>query len=133
MLQRLTVAATLLVRHAGAYSELLLCDVEEAHREVERRLWAGACLATALIFAIATACLLAIAMTWDTIARLWIIAGLLCFFSLATLIAFLRVRFLSSRRRALFARTAHAWEQDRILLERLLNHGAMQSHAGDDI
>jgi hypothetical protein len=103
MLERLTVAATLVVRHA------------------------------ALIFAIAMACLLAIALTWNTVARLWTIAGLLCLFLLATLLAYLRVRGLGARSRPLFARTARAWEQDRMLFEKLLGDDATRPHVSDDV
>jgi len=132
MLERLTVAATLVVRHVGAYTELFLSDAEEARGVSERLAWAGILMLVALCFAIAMACLLAVVLTWNTAARLWTVAGLLCLFTLAALIAYWQVRGLAVQSRGLFARTAHAWQQDRLFLERLLTDGATRQHDGED-
>jgi uncharacterized membrane protein YqjE len=120
MFERLTVAATLVVRHVGAYTDLILSDAEEARREAGRRVWASALMATAMMFALAMACLLLIAATWDTPARLWTVAGLLCVFLVLSVVAYSRLRGLGARI-PLFARTAREWEKDRHLIEQLLN------------
>jgi uncharacterized membrane protein YqjE len=133
MFERLTVAATLAVRHAVAYIDLILSDAEEAQQYAGRRMWMNTVMATAMTFAVAMICLLVIALTWDTAARIWTVAGLLCFFALSTLFSYLQVRVLRTRRRALFARTAHEWQKDRLLLEKLLNGAATQPHAGDGL
>jgi hypothetical protein len=133
MLERLTVAATLAVRHVGAYTDLVLSDAEEARREAARRVWTSALMATAMMFAVAMACLLLIAMTWETAARLWTVAGLLCLFAATILIAYSRLRALAARPNALFARTAREWEKDRPLLEQLLNGAASPPHDHDQL
>lgn len=132
MLARLAVAASLLVRHAGAYADLVLSDAEEARREAGRRLMAGTLLAAAMIFAIAMACLLVIAVTWDTPARLWTVGGLLGLFCVVALVAYTRWRALRAQGGSLFARTAREWEKDRVLLEQLLGGVAIRSDAGDE-
>jgi uncharacterized membrane protein YqjE len=131
MLTRLAAAAALVVQHAGAYADLVACEAEEARRDIGRRLQVGAWMAAAMMFAAAMGCMLVIAFTWDTAARLYAIAGLLCVFCAMALIAYLRLRGMSARQGALFARTAREWDKDRMALEKLLN-GLTTSAAPDD-
>lgn len=46
MLERANAAASLIVRHAGAYGELIAEDVGLAYAALLRRLWAGVVLTT---------------------------------------------------------------------------------------
>jgi len=132
MLERLIVAASLAARHAGAYVDLVLSDADAARRHVGRQLWAATFMATTLIFATAMGCVLMIAATWDTAARLWTVAALLLLFSTLALIAYLRLRSVSMRQGSLFARTAREWEKDRVLLEQLLSGKAIPPVFGDE-
>jgi len=49
VIERLAVAASIAIRHAGAYTDLVLADVEAASRLTRRRMVAGATLAGALL------------------------------------------------------------------------------------
>ena len=132
MLTRLAVAASLVVEHVGAYADLVLCDAEDARREAGRRLWIGALMAMAMVFAIAMACLLLIAIAWNTVGRLFTIGGLLCLFSAAAYLAYRRLCGMSVQRVPLFARTAREWDKDRLLLAKMLTGIDKASDAGDE-
>jgi uncharacterized membrane protein YqjE len=116
---RLAAAASIVVRHAGAYTDLIVSDVDAAGQGLGRRLWAGAILAAGVAFAAAMACVWVIAVTWDTAARIWAIAGLLALFATVAVIAYLELKALKAAPSVL-SRTAREWEKDRVLLEELL-------------
>jgi hypothetical protein len=119
-LQRASTLASLLVRHACAYGDLVADDVGAALTALGRRLWVGAVLAGAVLFAVAMGCLWIVALAWDTAARLWFIGGLFGVFALLAGWALLTLRRLASDSRRLMSRTGAEWEKDRQLLERLL-------------
>jgi uncharacterized membrane protein YqjE len=120
MYDRLAAAASIVVRHAGAYTDLIVSDVDAAGLGLGRRLWAGAIVAGAVAFAAAMACVWVIAVAWDTSGRIWAIAGLLAFFVLVAAAAYVQLRALKATPRSLLSRTAREWEKDRVLLEELL-------------
>jgi len=76
MLERMARLASLIVRHAGAYGDLIADDMQCAYTALARRLWVGVVLVVSVMFALALACVGVIAMTWDTPNRLPMIAGL---------------------------------------------------------
>jgi uncharacterized membrane protein YqjE len=121
MYDRLAAAASIVVRHAGAYTDLVVSDVDAAGLALGRRLRAGALLAGGAGFAVAMACVWVIAITWDTSGRIWAIAGLLAVFLLVAAIAYVRLKALKAEPRSLLSRTAREWEKDRVLLEELLS------------
>jgi hypothetical protein len=116
---RLAAAASIVVRHAGAYTDLIVSDVDAAGQVFGRRLWAGAILAAGVAFAAAMACVWVIAISWDTPARIWAIAGLIALFAAVAVIAYVELKALKAAPRVL-SRTAREWEKDRVLLEELL-------------
>jgi uncharacterized membrane protein YqjE len=117
---RLAAAASIVVRHAGAYTDLIVSDVDAAGQVFGRRLWAGAILAAGVAFAAAMACVWVIAITWDTPARIWAIAALLALFTAVAVIAYVELKALKAAPRSVLSRTAREWEKDRVLLEELL-------------
>ena len=120
MLERVNAAASLIVRHAGAYGELITEDVGLAYAALLRRLWAGVALTMAGVLSIAMACVWAIALTWDTPGRMWLIAGLFGFFVLASVASLLVLKALQNNPQGLLARTGLEWQKDRLLLGDLL-------------
>ena len=92
----------------------------------------GALMAMAMVFAIAMACLLLIAVAWNTAGRLFAIGGLLCLFSAVSYGAYRRLCAMSTDRTPLFARTAREWDKDRALLTGLLSGVARASDASDE-
>ena len=120
MIDRLAVAASIAVRHAGAYTDLILSDIDAAGRVVRRRVVAGSAAAGAIAFAVALACVLAIASTWDTAARMWTIAGLTVLFVGIAVLALRALKQVNDAAPPVLARTAHEWAKDRQLIEELL-------------
>jgi uncharacterized membrane protein YqjE len=120
VLKRAVTAVSLLVRHARAYGDLIADDVESAYAAFVRRLWVGVVLAAAVVFSVVMACVWAIAATWDTPARQWLIAGLFGLFVLTSLVAFLALKALKNPPPSLLPKTRLEWEKDRLLLDDLL-------------
>jgi uncharacterized membrane protein YqjE len=119
MIERLSAVATIAVRHAGAYTDLILSDLEVASAALRQRLLAAAVMACALMFAILMGCLWLIAATWDTVARYWVIAGLLGLFLAIAAAAFWRLTLLAAGAPGVLPQTAGEWAKDRRLLEEL--------------
>jgi uncharacterized membrane protein YqjE len=121
-------AASLFMRHAAAYGELIAEELGVAYAGFVRRLWAGVVLAAAGVFAIAMACVWAIAATWSTPGRMWLIAGLFAAFMLISVAAlwFLRA---PRNRMPLLAGTAFEWRKDRLLLNDLLAQSSVKSES----
>jgi len=120
MIDRLAVAASIAVRHAGAYTDLILSDMDVAGRFVRRRVAAGSVAGGSIALAVALVCVLAIALTWDTAARMWMIAGLAVLFVGIAVLALRTLRRLNDDAPPVLARTAHEWAKDRQLIEELL-------------
>ncbi len=118
---RVAIAATLAVRHAGAYGDLIRDDMGRAYRAFSRQLWAAVILSAALAFAVATACVWVIAVSWDTTGRLWAIASLVGLFVLASAGAFVALKIFKGQWPGLFPNTGSEWQKDRLLLEDLLD------------
>ena len=120
MVERLAALASMLVRHAGAYTELLLTDIDATRSLLHQRVLLGMVLATASVLAVAMGCVGIIALTWDTAARLWAIAGLLVVFLGVAVLAFRKLSALRAGEPPLLSQTLREWEKDRRLLEDLL-------------
>ena len=119
-LQRGSTLASLVVSHACAYGDLIADDVSTALDAFGRRLWVAVVLVSAALFAVAMACLAAVAAAWDTAARLWLIGGLAAAFALVAIWALLTLRRLGGDDRQRLTRTGAEWQKDRELLGKLL-------------
>ena len=120
MLERVTAAASLIVRHADAYGAIIAEDLGFAYAAFLQRLWAGVVFVAAGVFSIAMACVWAIALTWDTPGRMWLISGLFGLFVLTSVAALLVLKGLRNNPQGLLAKTGVEWEKDRMLLDDLL-------------
>jgi uncharacterized membrane protein YqjE len=114
-------AAPVLLRHVAAYAELIALDIARAQRELGATLLAsilaGLCLLATLIFA----CIGIIAYYWDTPHRVTAIAWLAGAFLLVAVAALGYRARLAQRRSPFLADLRAQWEQDRVLLERILS------------
>ncbi|MBV9343764.1 MAG: hypothetical protein JO341_03665 [Gammaproteobacteria bacterium] len=127
MINRLSAAAAIVVRHLGAYAELVRTDIDATSRQMRHRLLAAAVLTAACFLAVAVACAWLIAATWTSEARDWVLAGLVALFSAVAGAAFWRLNRLSAQQPRLLALTAREWAKDRQLLEELLRDKAQLS------
>jgi uncharacterized membrane protein YqjE len=120
MIERLSAIASIAVRHAGAYTDLILSDLDAASAALGQRLLAAAVMVCALVFAILMGCVWLLAATWNTAAHYWVIAGLLGLFLAIAAAAFWRLRLLTAGAPGVLPQTAGEWAKDRQLLEELL-------------
>jgi len=113
-------AASLFLRHVSAYGELVAEELGLAYAAFLRRLWGGLVLIAAGAFSVAMACVWAIAATWSTPGRMWLIAGLFGLFVLTTVASFLVLKAPRNEPQRLLARTRLEWQKDCLLLDDLL-------------
>jgi uncharacterized membrane protein YqjE len=114
-------AAPALLRHIAAYAELAALDFARAQREITTQLITVAVTGVCVLFALLFACIGVIAYTWDTPYRVaaivWMAGG---FLALAVIAAVIRAR--QARARSPFlADVQREWQEDRVLLERILS------------
>jgi uncharacterized membrane protein YqjE len=121
LLWLLPKAAPALLRHLAAYVDLAGLDLAKAQGEIAAQLLAGAVIAICALFAVFMGCLLVVAYTWDTPHRVaaitWMGGG---FLFIAAVAAAYRAKAARTRS-PLFASVRREWQEDRVLLERILS------------
>jgi uncharacterized membrane protein YqjE len=121
MLWSLPKAAPALLRHVAAYVELMSLDLARAQKEITTELLALAVVAICGLFAVFMGCLVVVAYTWDTPYRVAAIAWMGGGF-LVVAIAAAAYRANAARAKSQFlASVRQEWQQDRVLLERILS------------
>ncbi len=120
MIDRLSTTASIAVRQAGAYTDLILSDLDVSSRLVRRRVvWAAVTL-LALHLALMMGSVLIVALSWDSQYRLWVVAGLFVGYAIAAIVAAWRLGIVNSGAPGVLSQTAREWAKDRHLLEELL-------------
>ena len=114
-------AAPALMRHIGAYIELVGLDLARAQREITAQMVASAIAAICLLFAVFMACLGVVAYTWDTAYRVAAIAWMGGGFLVIAIVALIYRSSLSRGREPLFTDVRREWQEDRVILERILS------------
>jgi uncharacterized membrane protein YqjE len=114
-------AAPALMRHIGAYIELVGLDLARAHREITAQVVASAIAAICVLFAVFMACLGVVAYTWDTAYRVAAIAWMGGGFLVIATVALIYRSSLSRGREPLFTDVRREWQEDRVILERILS------------
>jgi uncharacterized membrane protein YqjE len=120
MIDRLSATAAIAVRQAGAYTDLILSDLDVSSGLVRRRVALGAVAVLAFHLALVMACALLVALSWDSAYRLWVIAGLMLCFAVVAVASVWRLTVLDAGAPGVLAQTAREWAKDRRLLEELL-------------
>jgi len=121
LLWSLPKAAPALLRHLAAYVDLASLDLAQASREIAAELVASAVAAICALFALFMGCLAVVAYTWDTPHRLSAIAWMgAAFLALAVAAAAYRAKTVRDRS-ALLDSVRRQWQEDRVLLERILS------------
>jgi uncharacterized membrane protein YqjE len=114
-------AAPALMRHIGAYVDLVGLDLARAQREITAQVVASAIAAVCGLFAAFMACVGVIAYTWDTPYRHAAIAWMCGGFLAAAIGAVIYGTSLARKRTALFTDIRREWQEDRIILEHFLS------------
>jgi len=121
LLWLLPKAAPALLRHLAAYVDLAGLDLARLRREMAAEFLATAVAAVAGLFVVLLGCLAVVAYTWDTPHRVaaivWMGAG---FLAIAIAAAAYRANAVRAKSQ-LLASVRRAWEEDRVLLERILS------------
>jgi uncharacterized membrane protein YqjE len=121
MLWSLPKAGPALLRHLAAYVELASLDLERSRRDVGAEILATAIVAVCALFVVFMACLAVIAYTWDTPYRVAAIVWMGVGFLAAALLALLYRSNVVRAKSEFLASVRQAWQQDRVLLERILS------------
>ena len=121
MLWSLPKAGPALLRHLAAYVDLASLDLARTQREITTELLAFAVVAICGLFAVFMGCLVVVACTWDTPHRVAAIAWMGGGFVVVA-IAAAAYRANAARSKSQFLATVRReWQQDRVLLERILS------------
>ncbi|MBS0580481.1 MAG: hypothetical protein JSR36_14590 [Proteobacteria bacterium] len=120
MIDRIATTAAIAVRQAGAYTDLIQSDLEASSRLVRRRVALGALAVLAIQSLVLVLSVSAIALSWSTGYRLWVVGALGVLFAGVAVVAAWRLNALEATAPAVFQRTADEWAKDRRVLEELL-------------
>ena len=112
-------AAPALARHLGAYIDLVALDLDRTRREIIAQVVASVIIAVCIFFLILMVCLAVLAYTWNTPYRLAAIAWMSGGFLLIAVAAVI-YRFNVARSEPFFADVRKEWQEDRVILERIL-------------
>jgi uncharacterized membrane protein YqjE len=121
MLWSLPKAAPALLRHVAAYVELLSLDLARAQKEITSELLALAVVAICGLFAVFMGCLVVVAYTWDTPYRVAAIAWMGGGFVVVAIAAAAYRANVARAKSQFLASVRQEWQQDRVLLERILS------------
>lgn len=113
-------AAPALMRHIGAYIELAELDLARTQRELTAQLVAIAVVAICALFAVILACIGVVAYTWNTPYRVAAIAWMGGGFLVLAIAAAIYLAKLSRARSPLLGDVRREWQEDRVILERIL-------------
>jgi uncharacterized membrane protein YqjE len=109
------------MRHIGGYIELIALDLARAQREITAQVLASAVAAICVLFALFMACLAVMAYTWDTPYRVAAIAWMAGGFLVIAIVAIIYRSRLARARTPLLADAKREWQEDRVILERILS------------
>jgi len=121
MLWSLPKAAPALLRHVAAYVELASLDLARAQKEITTELLALAVAAICGLFAVFMGCLVVVAYTWNTPYRVAAIAWMGGGFVVVAIAAAAYRANAARAKSQLLASVRQEWQQDRVLLERILS------------
>lgn len=118
MLESAKRAIPIVLRHLDSYVELVEQDLSAAKAVAVSRVKALLLLSVSTVFAVLFACLLIVALTWDSEYRalaIGIIAGVFA------LVAAASATYFAKKRAEPFASLKREWREDRALVKSLLS------------
>jgi uncharacterized membrane protein YqjE len=121
LLWSLPKAAPAILRHLVAYAELAGIDLERTQRDLSTRLLASAVLGVCIFFVLFSACLVVVALTWDTPNRVSAIVWMGGAFLLVAVIAGLYRSKIVAAQPPFLATVRREWAEDRVILEKILS------------
>jgi uncharacterized membrane protein YqjE len=113
-------AAPALLRHFGAYVELMAFDLEQSRRDLAANVLVSMVAAVCVFFAVLMGCVVIVALTWDTPYRVAAVAwtgG--AFLTVAVLALIYRSKTLKAQKPFL-ASVKREWQEDAVVLENIM-------------
>jgi uncharacterized membrane protein YqjE len=113
-------AAPALLRHIGAYLELLALDLEQSKRDLTMNILASVVAGVCVFFALLMGCVVIVALTWDTPYRVPAVAwtgG--AFLAVAVLALIYRSKVMKDQQ-AFLTSVKREWQEDVVVLESIL-------------
>jgi uncharacterized membrane protein YqjE len=114
-------AAPALMRHIGAYVELVGLDLARTQREIMAQVIATAVVAICVLFAVFLICMGVIAYTWNTPYRVVAIAWMAGVFLLIAIGALIYRARIGHARSPMLSDVQREWQEDKVILERILS------------
>ncbi len=113
-------AAPALLRHIGAYLELVALDLEQAKRDLSLNILASVVAGVCVFFAVLMGCVVIVALTWDTPYRVPAVAWTAgAFLAVAVLALIYRSKVMKDQQ-AFLTSVKREWQEDVVVLESIL-------------
>jgi uncharacterized membrane protein YqjE len=113
-------AAPALLRHIGAYVELVALELEQFRRDLTANILVSVVAGACVFFAVLMGCVVIIALTWDTPYRVPAVAWTGGAFLAAAVLAMIYLSKVMKDQQALLASVKREWQEDIVVLESIL-------------
>jgi uncharacterized membrane protein YqjE len=123
-------AAPILLRHLGAYAELVEQDLAVAQRQFAARLLAISVIVFAALFTVMLICVAIVAATWDTAARMRAIYCMIGVFAVLLSVAIAYLARINAQSQSLLASVRREWAVDRVILDEILSGRRADGYPG---
>jgi uncharacterized membrane protein YqjE len=113
-------AAPALLRHIGAYVELVALELEQSRRDLSVNILASVVAGVCVFFAVLMGCVVIVALTWDTPYRVSAVAWTGGAFLAAAVLALIYRSKALKDQQQFFASVKREWQEDVVVLESIL-------------
>ena len=113
-------AAPALLRHLGAYVELIAFDLERSRRDLVANVLVSMVAGVCVFFAVLMGCVVLIALTWDTPYRVAAVAWTGGAFLTVAVIALIVRSKIMKEQKLFLASVKREWQEDVVVLENIL-------------
>jgi uncharacterized membrane protein YqjE len=113
-------AAPALLRHIGAYVELVALELEKSRRDLGVNILAGVVAGICVFFTVLMGCVVIVALTWDTPYRVEAVAWTGGGFLTAAVIALIYRSKVMKAQEPFLASVKREWQEDVVVLEGIL-------------
>jgi uncharacterized membrane protein YqjE len=113
-------AAPALLRHIGAYVELVALELEQSRRDLTVNILASVVAGVCVFFALLMGCVVIVALTWDTPYRVPAVAWTGGGFLAAAVLALIYRSKVMKDQQPFLASVKREWQEDVVVLENIL-------------
>ena len=113
-------AAPALLRHIGAYVELVALELDKSRRDLSVNILAGVVAGVCVFFTVLMGCVVIVALTWDTPYRVQAVAWTGGAFLAAAVLALIYRSKAMKAQEPFLASVKREWQEDVVVLESIL-------------